>query len=117
LVAKTVSRLTREPAEFLGVDTGTLALGATADIILIDPEALAIHDEDKGRKLIYRKELEHDQMLNRSDGVVTHVWIGGHIAMNEQGLNSDLGKNKMGKLLRFSPRTTQSGSWRETSQQ
>ncbi len=105
LVAKTVSRLTREPAEFLGVDTGTLALGAAADIILVDPEALAGHDEDKGRKMVYREALEQNQMLNRSDGVVTHVWVGGQVAMNESGFNADLGKHKMGKLLRFKPRS------------
>ena len=106
LVAKTVSRLTREPAEFLGVETGTLALGAVADLILIDPGALSRHDEDKGRTMIYREELEHNQMLNRSDGVVTHVWVAGQVAMNEQGLNPELGKKKMGKLLRFKQRAT-----------
>jgi len=110
LVAKTISRLTREPAEFLGVDTGTLALGAVADIILIDPQALAAHDENEGRALIYREELEHNQMLNRSDGVVTHVWVAGQVAMNEQGLNPDLGKKQMGKLLRFRQRTIHSGN-------
>lgn len=106
LVAKTVSRLTREPAEFLGVETGTLALGAIADIILINPQALSEHDEDKNRALIFREALKHKQMLNRSDGVVTHVWIAGQVAMNEQGLHSSLGKNRMGKLLRFTPRKT-----------
>ena len=40
MVAKAVHRLTREPAEFFGVDAGRLDVGAQADVVLIDPEAL-----------------------------------------------------------------------------
>ena len=36
-----VKRLTSEPAAFFGLDVGTLELGDQADIVLIDPEALA----------------------------------------------------------------------------
>jgi N-acyl-D-aspartate/D-glutamate deacylase len=41
MVAKVVRRLTAEPAEFFGLDVGTLEIGAQADLVVIDPEALA----------------------------------------------------------------------------
>ena len=36
-VSTMVKRLTREPAEFFGLDVGTLEIGAQADIVLLDP--------------------------------------------------------------------------------
>ena len=51
MVAQAVRRLTREPAEFFGVDAGRLDVGAQADLVLIDPEAL--------RSVRHRREPSH----------------------------------------------------------
>ena len=70
-VAHAVRRLTREPAEFFGVDAGRLDVGAQADLVLIDPEALRSYDTDANRRMVYREIFEHEQLVNRSDGVVS----------------------------------------------
>ena len=77
MVAKAVHRLTREPAEFFGVDAGRLDVGAQADVVLIDPDALRTYDTDANRRMVYRDIFEHEQLVNRSDGVVTAVFIAG----------------------------------------
>lgn len=99
-VAKLVSRLTREPAEFFGLDVGTLEIGAQADITMIDPAALAQHDCDAGRQLIFRELFQHQQMVNRSDGVVTRVLINGETAWAGAEAETVLGKKKMGRFVR-----------------
>ena len=99
-VARVVQRLTSEPAEFFGLDVGTLEIGAQADIVLIDPQALGQHDCDANRQLIYRELFEHDQMVNRSDGVVTRVLIHGETVWEGQDFTSALGSKTLGRALR-----------------
>ena len=54
-----------------------MGAGAQADLVLIDPKALARYDTDASRRMVYREIFEHDQLVNRSDGVVTAVFIAG----------------------------------------
>lgn len=98
-VAHAVRRLTREPAEFFGVDAGSLEIGARADVVLIDPEALKHHDADRGRTMIYRESLGHDQLVNRSDGVVRAVFIAGEQVWDEEGATPALGTRSLGQPL------------------
>jgi len=76
-VAAMVKRLTREPAEFFGLDVGTLDIGAQADLVLVDPEALKFWHTNEHRIFTERELFEHKQMLNRSDEVVRCVMING----------------------------------------
>ncbi len=99
-VARMVKRLTREPAEFFGLDVGTLELGDQADIVMIDPEALRNWDDASNRKLIYRDLFEHEQMVSRSDGVVTHTFINGELAWQDGEFGEVLGKRTLGRALR-----------------
>jgi N-acyl-D-aspartate/D-glutamate deacylase len=101
-VSKIVRRLTSEPAEFFGLDVGTLEIGAQADLILVDPEALARHECDPNRELVHRELFEHDQMVNRSDGVVTRVMVRGQTAWAGQEFTDQLGSSTMGRGLRSS---------------
>ncbi len=98
-VAYHVGRLTRVPAEFWGMDdqVGTLEPGRRADMILIDPEALRRYDSDAHTTFGYREALAAEQMLNRSDGVVTDVWIGGTAAWRDSKATESLGKTTMGR--------------------
>ncbi len=99
-VARVVRRLTREPAEFFGLDTGRLDIGSQADIAIINPDALASYDTNANRQLIYRELFEHEQMVNRSDGVVSRVLINGETVWQDNDFTAILGEKKLGRALR-----------------
>jgi N-acyl-D-aspartate/D-glutamate deacylase len=99
-VAKAVRRLTREPAEFFGVDAGRLDVGAQADVVLLDPDALRTYDTDANRRMVYRDIFEHEQLVNRSDGVVTAVYIAGEEVWDGAGFTPVLGLKRLGRALR-----------------
>lgn len=99
-VATMVKRLTREPANFFGLDVGTLDIGAQADIVLIDPETLKGWDSNETRELHYRELFEHNQLVNRSDGVVSCVLIKGEPVWSEGGFTDMLGSKPLGRALR-----------------
>ena len=100
MVAKAVRRLTREPAEFFSVDAGRLDVGAQADVVLIDPDALRTYDTDANRRMVYRDIFEHEQLVNRSDGVVTAVFIAGEQVWDGVGFMPALGSKRLGRALR-----------------
>ncbi len=99
-VGRVVQRLTSEPAAFFGLDVGTLAVGAQADIAMIDPQALAGHDCDSRRQLVYRDLFEHEQMVNRPEGVVTRVFIRGCPVWESGEVTPALGSETLGRALR-----------------
>ncbi len=99
-VADAVRRLTRAPAEFFGVDAGRMDVGAQADLVLIDPKALSRYDTDASRRMVYREVFEHDQLVNRSDGVVTSVFIAGEQVWDGRSVTPALGTRKLGRALR-----------------
>jgi N-acyl-D-aspartate/D-glutamate deacylase len=98
-VAHAVRRLTREPAEFFGVDAGRIDVGAQADIVLIDPDALRAYDTDANRRMVYRDIFGHDQLVNRSDGVVAAVFIAGEQVWDGAGFTAALGTRQLGRPL------------------
>jgi N-acyl-D-aspartate/D-glutamate deacylase len=100
-VAKIVRRLTSEPAEFFGLQgIGKLELGAQADLVMIDPEALRAWDDCSNREFVYRELFEHKQLLSRSDGVVTHTFINGELAWHNGEFGEALGTKTLGRALR-----------------
>lgn len=99
-VSKIVKRLTREPAEFFCLKTGTLDIGAQADIAIIDPQALEHHDDESTRKMIYREIFSHEQLVSRSNGVVPYVFINGECVWQHDEIQEVLGKKKLGGYLR-----------------
>jgi hypothetical protein len=68
--------------------------------VLIDPEALRAYDSDANTTFGYREAVAAEQMLNRSDGVVTDVWVAGVPAWQAAGPTGKLGTTKMGRALR-----------------
>ena len=98
-VARAVRRLTREPAEFFGVDAGRLDVGAQADIVLVDPDALRAYDTDANRRMVYRDIFAHEQLVNRSDGVVAGVFIAGEQVWDGRDFTPALGTRKLGRPL------------------
>ena len=52
-----LKRLTREPAEFFGLNVGGLEVGDPADFALLDPQRLASYDGEASVQYTYRKPL------------------------------------------------------------
>ena len=80
VVAQVVRRLTKDPAEVFGIDAGTLEIGARADMVIINPDALDGWEPDQTRVLEYREIFEHQQMVNRPEGIVESVYVAGQQA-------------------------------------
>ena len=99
-VSYMVKRLTKDAADVFGVAGGTVDEGDVPDLSLIDPEQLANYDGEGNVQRIHREEFQHEQLVNRSDGVVPFVMIGGHAAWENNEFTSDLGQKPMGRLLR-----------------
>ena len=104
-VSYMVKRLTKDAANLFGVEGGTLDQGDVADLILINPEKLAEYDGETSTQRIYREEFRYEQLVNRSDGVVELVMIGGNIAWENNQFAHDLGQKSMGRLLRAGNKT------------
>ncbi len=98
-VAYMVRRLTSDPAKVFGVKGGTIEVGDQADLILIDPSELRQLDHNDTVKRQYRDEFEHEQLVNRTDGVVPLVMIAGHPAWDGTDFDQEFGKTRMGKVL------------------
>lgn len=108
-VAYMVKRLTREPAEFFGLEAGTIEVGDVADVTLIDPDELADYDGEASVVRVYREAFEHHQLVNRSPGVVPMVVVGGQVAWDGEDYGPEFRKVRMGRALR-SQRTVENGS-------
>jgi N-acyl-D-aspartate/D-glutamate deacylase len=103
-VALAVKKLTRDPAEFFGLDVGSIEIGAQADVTVIDPAALRGYDTDQNRQMVYREVLGAEQLVNRSDGVVEAVFIAGVRVWDGQQALPPLGREKLGRGLRYARR-------------
>jgi N-acyl-D-aspartate/D-glutamate deacylase len=99
-VAYTVMRLTREPAEFFGLDCGSIDVGSVADLTLVDPDVLRSYDSEAHIEHVYREVFEHHQLVNRSEGVVPMVVVGGQVAFEDGEFSEAHGEAKMGRALR-----------------
>ncbi|TCO77050.1 N-acyl-D-amino-acid deacylase family protein [Chromatocurvus halotolerans] len=99
-VGRMVRRLTREPAEFFGLDAGTLDIGAQADLVIIDPDVLRHWDCNDTREYVYRDLFEHHQMVNRPPGIVEHVFIRGEAVWCQGEFGDALGARPLGRALR-----------------
>ncbi|WP_348674955.1 hypothetical protein [uncultured Abyssibacter sp.] len=99
-VAWHVKRLTRDPADFFGVRAGSIEIGEQADVILVDPAALRAYDSESRMRRIHREAFQNDQLVNRSDGVVTLTLIAGKVAWSGDAHGRTLGAEQMGRVLR-----------------
>ena len=99
-VSYMVRRLTKDVSEIFGVDAGQLAPSKTADLIMVDPDRLRSYDGEANVQRILREEFGHEQLVNRSDGVVDLVMINGQIAWRGESFTSDFAKAPMGRLLK-----------------
>ena len=74
-LSEAIALLTNKPAEIIGVETGQLGVGATADICLFDPKVRWVLTEDK---IVSRGR--NTPFLGREfRGRVTHTLVGGKL--------------------------------------
>lgn len=99
-VSYMVKRLTRDVSDIFGIDAGGIETGARADITIVDPKALTAYDGEAGVQRIYREEFEHEQLVNRSDGVVSATIIGGKVAWRKDRFADDLNEQTYGRVLK-----------------
>ena len=95
-----VKRLTKDAADLFDVDRGTIYQGDVADLILVDPKALAKYDGESSVERIFREEYQHPQLVNRSNGVVPLVLINGEVAWQDDAFSDQLGQSRLGQLLK-----------------
>lgn len=98
-VAQAVHRLTQEPADFFNVDAGVVAPGRRADLVVIDPAALARHDGEARVRYVWREAFAHHQLVNRPEGVVTQVMVNGTLAWDGGAYTAAFGRERLGRPL------------------
>ena len=88
---RAVWRLTGEIGDWLGVDAGRLRVGDRADVAVIDPAAL-----DERLDAYHEAPMENlgdlSRMVNRSDGAVRAVLVGGRVAFAGGAFDTELGR-------------------------
>ena len=99
-VATMVRRLTREPARFFGLEAGTMDIGDVADLVLVDPVALAQWDPEATVERIHRDVFGSEQLVNRPPGVVRSVWVAGRRLFDGEAFAGDFETRAYGRLLR-----------------
>ncbi|HMY41510.1 MAG TPA: amidohydrolase family protein [Chitinophagales bacterium] len=103
-IERAIYRLTKEAADFLGIDAGDISVGKRADVVIIDPSKL---DSDINSSPIedFHPALDGAyRLVKRSGKVVKHVFINGIEAYSNNGVvgfHEGLGKTKQfGQLLK-----------------
>ncbi len=93
---KTIWRLTKENADFFGLDAGTIEPGKRADIVVIDPAKLseAVHEYHEDEFIA-----GHRRLVNRNDDVVELVLIGGKTAWRNGAFSERFGNERYGDFL------------------
>jgi N-acyl-D-glutamate deacylase len=90
---RAVWRLTGELADWLGVDAGHLRPGDRADVVVVDPAAL-----DERLDAYHEAPMENlgglRRMVNRSDGAVRAVLVGGRVAFAGGAFDAALGRTR-----------------------
>ncbi len=96
---RAVHRVTGEIGEWLGIDAGVLEPHRRADVVVIDPSKL---DADLDRAV----EAPMDafggfvRLVNENGGAVRWVYINGREAVAEGAVVPELGRERMGRVLR-----------------
>ncbi|MFE9574999.1 amidohydrolase family protein [Nocardia sp. NPDC006044] len=100
---RAVHRLTGELADWYGIDAGHLREGDRADLVIIDPA----HLDDSLDAYAESPVAQYDnlsRMVNRNDGAVSAVFIGGRYVFGDGAPAPILGTGRTGRFLRSQAR-------------
>ena len=94
-----VYRLTGDQADWFGIDAGKIREGDRADVVVLDPAGF---DQDLNQ--VYWAEMENfglERLVNRNPGIVKTVLINGKLAVDDEEISPDLGREMgYGSFLR-----------------
>jgi N-acyl-D-aspartate/D-glutamate deacylase len=99
-VAHAVHRLTAEPSDYFGLDRGRVVVDAIADLVLVDPIALQRWNPEATVEYVWRACFEHHQLVNRPDGVVAAVCVGGKLLWSDGAYLPGFGVERAGRVMR-----------------
>jgi N-acyl-D-aspartate/D-glutamate deacylase len=77
-----------------------MEIGDRADLVVIDPDALRAYDSEARSRFIWREDYGHEQMVNRSDGVVRSVLVSGVQVWDGERFTEAAGRQTLGRALR-----------------
>ena len=94
-----VWRITGDQADWFGIDAGKIRQGDRADVVVIDPSKF-----DQDLEAVSWGEMENfslQRLVNRNPGLVKHVLINGRMAVDNEVIAEQLGKQMgYGKFLK-----------------
>ncbi len=85
-----VWRMTGDQADWFGIDAGRIKEGDRADVVILDPAGFEQNLED-----VHWAEMENfglQRLVNRNPGLVKHVLINGKMALENEEVVPELGK-------------------------
>lgn len=98
-IGQAINKVTKELADWYLLDTGTLEAGKRADIAIINPNELS--EELEETQVAGMPGLEsYQRLVRRNDKTVSHVIINGQLAWTQEGASLQLGRRKLGQVLR-----------------
>jgi N-acyl-D-aspartate/D-glutamate deacylase len=94
-----IHRVTAEPAQWFGLNTGVLQIGSQADLLLLDPSAL--HQPISPQVQIQDQTLEGEPrwVKRGSEQIVQAVYIAGKPAIRQGQICECLGRERLGSVL------------------
>ena len=98
-VEQAIHRVTGELADWFGLDTGILQAGRPADIMILDPQALAT-DLTGPQETRDERFAGNMRMVCESGNAVRQVIVGGQIVRDNGNPHPELEKKRFGRLLR-----------------
>ncbi|MBF6126484.1 N-acyl-D-amino-acid deacylase family protein [Nocardia brasiliensis] len=96
---RAVYRMTGELADWYGIDAGHLREGDRADLVVIDPAHLDATLDDYAESPVAQYD-NLSRMVNRNDGAVSAVFIGGEYVFGNGTAAPVLGAKRTGRFLR-----------------
>ncbi|MDO5691325.1 MAG: N-acyl-D-glutamate amidohydrolase [Pseudomonadota bacterium] len=91
---KAVWRLTGEIADWYGLAAGKLHVGAQADMVLLNPQALLSADLGAYHEAPFEELGGLSRVVNRNDGIVKQVWVNGRSAFANDQPDPALGRER-----------------------
>ncbi|MBE9197028.1 amidohydrolase family protein [Synechocystis sp. LEGE 06083] len=94
-----IHRVTGEPAQWFGLNTGVLKVGSQADLLILNPQAL--HAEISPMEAIADPNLDGELRIVKrgSETIIDAVYINGELVVQKGEVSNQLGKQAYGSLL------------------